>query len=218
MKDSKFIELLNLYVDHQISEADAALLEAEIQKQPERRQIYRQYCQMQKACVMLADNFRTEAPAVGKSVAFAPARRRFAPTAYAMAAVAAAACIALVMTNRTRPDSVAVASTHASEPVVQVAAQAVPAELVTEPVILPARVPLQPAFDGSLKNTAVNFAATDSARVPLAWIKNVQLQRVPIEELRFETQRNLQPQELIFRDNAQTFQGQMDRTAWQFTK
>ena len=216
MKDSKFIELLNLYVDHQISEADAALLEAEIQKKPERRKVYRQYCQMQKACVMLADNFRTEAPAVGKTVAFAPIRRRFAPVAYAMGAVAAAACITLVMTNRTRPDSAVLASTQASAPVAEIAAQTAPVELVTEPVVLPARVPLQPAFDGSLKNTALNFAATESTRVPLAWIKNVQLQRVPAAELRFETQQSLQPQELMLRNSAQTFQGQADMTAWRF--
>ena len=32
MKDTKFIELLNLYLDHQISETDAAALEAEIRQ------------------------------------------------------------------------------------------------------------------------------------------------------------------------------------------
>ena len=34
MKDSEFIELLNLYLDHEISTADAARLEAEVQANP----------------------------------------------------------------------------------------------------------------------------------------------------------------------------------------
>ena len=107
MKESKFIELLNLYVDHQITAADAALLETEIQRSPERRRIYRQYCQMQKACVVLAENFRTEAPdaavsAEGNVGAFAPVRRSFARGAWAAGALAAAACVALVMVNRSR--------------------------------------------------------------------------------------------------------------------
>ena len=63
MKDSTFIELLNLYVDHQISPADATRLEEEVRGNPERRRVYRQYCQIQKACTSLGDAFRTEAPA-----------------------------------------------------------------------------------------------------------------------------------------------------------
>ena len=53
MKESKFIELLNLYVDHQISPDDAKLLESEVESNPTRRRIYRQYCQMQKACALM---------------------------------------------------------------------------------------------------------------------------------------------------------------------
>ena len=32
MKDSEFLELLNLYLDHEISPADAARLEAEVRR------------------------------------------------------------------------------------------------------------------------------------------------------------------------------------------
>jgi hypothetical protein len=57
MKDSEFIELLNLYLDHEISADNAARLEAEVQGNPERRRVYRQYCRMQKACTLLANDF-----------------------------------------------------------------------------------------------------------------------------------------------------------------
>ena len=50
MKDSEFLELLNLYLDHEITPADAARLEAEVRADPERRRTYLQYCRMQKAC------------------------------------------------------------------------------------------------------------------------------------------------------------------------
>ena len=49
MKESRFIELVNLYVDRQISTAETAELEAEIQVSPRHRKIYQQYCHMQRA-------------------------------------------------------------------------------------------------------------------------------------------------------------------------
>jgi len=67
MKEREFIELLNLYLDHEIGPADAARLEQEIQRNPERRRTYREYCRMQKACRMLATEF-AGAPALEKAV------------------------------------------------------------------------------------------------------------------------------------------------------
>ncbi len=64
MNDREFIELLNLYLDHEIAPADAARLEAEVRDNPERRRIYLEYCRMQKACALLAEDFATERPAV----------------------------------------------------------------------------------------------------------------------------------------------------------
>lgn len=63
MKESRFIELLNLYVDHELSAAEAAELEAEITANPARRRTYQQYCRMQKACTQLFETAREEAPA-----------------------------------------------------------------------------------------------------------------------------------------------------------
>src|SRR3954452_15409370 len=104
MKDSEFIELLNLYLDHEISAADAARLEAEVTANAKRRQVYQQYCRMQKACKIVGEKFvpETAAAPAGNVVAFelatAPARRT---SLYAFGGLlAAAACVALVFVSR----------------------------------------------------------------------------------------------------------------------
>ena len=50
MKDREFIQLLNLYVDREITADDARRLEIEVASSPERRKVYDQYCRIQKAC------------------------------------------------------------------------------------------------------------------------------------------------------------------------
>jgi hypothetical protein len=69
MKESEFLELLNLYLDHEISPADALRLEQEVMSNPSRRAVYRTYCRMHKACGLLAADFQ-------KEVALAPDDRR----------------------------------------------------------------------------------------------------------------------------------------------
>ena len=61
MNDSRFIELLNLYVDQQITAAEATELEAELQENAERRRTYHQYCRKQKACTQLFEQERQAA-------------------------------------------------------------------------------------------------------------------------------------------------------------
>ncbi|MES2697676.1 MAG: zf-HC2 domain-containing protein [Verrucomicrobiota bacterium] len=112
MKDSEFIALLNLYLDHEISAEDAARLEAEVQRDPARRKVYQQYCRMQKACKMAAADFVTEPaqPAEKKVVAFdvaaaeaTTARRARMGTFYTIGSIsAAAACVAIVFVGRSR--------------------------------------------------------------------------------------------------------------------
>lgn len=216
MKDSKFIELLNLYVDHQISSTDAALLEAEIQRDPERRRIYRQYCQMQKACVVLADTFRGDAPVGGKIVDFPATRRTAANLAYTVGALAAAACVALVMVQRqqlTPSAPTEIAATVAPSVAVETKA----ADPRNAPMPLPARVALQPAFAGLVRDAAPDLALTASERVPLDWMTRVQLQRVPTEELWFENRPTFQPQDLSF-PSRRSFQGQTEMTAFRFQR
>jgi hypothetical protein len=99
MKESRFIELLNLYIDHQITPEEARTLEEEILRNPERRHTYRQYCRMQRACTIVLDRFATEQEAAGKDIADIV---RFGETArpvrwgYFAASVAAAAAVMVV--------------------------------------------------------------------------------------------------------------------------
>lgn len=72
MKDARFNELLNLYLDHRLSAADAAELEAEVMRNPDRRRVYNGYCRMQRACHVLFENEREHAPhscALGRALA-----------------------------------------------------------------------------------------------------------------------------------------------------
>lgn len=111
MKDSEFIELLNLYLDHEISAADAVRLESEVQSNAARRRIYQDYCRMQKACKVLTQDFETEAPAGSeekvvpfKSVVAARATR--GNNFYTIGAfAAAAACVAIILVGHSRRQS-----------------------------------------------------------------------------------------------------------------
>lgn len=73
MKDTRFIELLNLYVDQEISADEAAELEQEIANNPARRRTYDQYCQMHRGCAMLFESTRAQAPRHPKLVQAAAA-------------------------------------------------------------------------------------------------------------------------------------------------
>jgi hypothetical protein len=100
MKDHEFIELLNLYLDHEISEVNAARLEAEVQRNPARYQVYREYCRMHKACTLLSPvAIASEAPVV---VEFANTGRRWGIPVVIGSFMAAAACAAFLFLNRAR--------------------------------------------------------------------------------------------------------------------
>ena len=104
MKDQHFIELVNLYIDRQITAAETAELEAEIQASPRRRAVYQQYCKMHRATTLVYESFRAESPAqqaapAGAKVGIAEfesvrRKRDFRWTYYAGGLVAAA-CVAL---------------------------------------------------------------------------------------------------------------------------
>lgn len=220
MKDSKFIELLNLYIDHQISPADAALLEAEIQKNAERRRVYRQYCQMQKACVTLAENFRSDPPASEKLIEMARGTRRMAFATYAMGIAAAAACVALVVVNR----PVLFQAPEAS-PTVATSESMSSAEEVTlavaESPAAEARTVLHPAFPGVTKDDAPTSEALATANhVPLDWMHQVRLESVSTENaenLWFDTRPAIQAHDLTLR-SVRPSEAQVETTAFIFAK
>jgi hypothetical protein len=102
MKDNRFIELLNLYIDRQITAAETAELEAEMQDNPRRRAIYRQYCQLHSATKQVYDSFRANAASpqpgqpAGRVVLSDIKRRSRWNWIHYAGGLTAAACLALV--------------------------------------------------------------------------------------------------------------------------
>ena len=107
MKDNRFIELLNLYIDRQITVAETTELEAEIQQNPKRQAVYRQYCQIHAATKLVYDSFRlnaTEQPVLPAAqpgvVELFETKLRRSHFAYYAGGLAAAACLALVFLHQ----------------------------------------------------------------------------------------------------------------------
>ncbi len=138
MNNREFIELLNLYVDHEISPEDSLRLEAEVLSNPGRRKVYDQYCRMQKACALLSDRLQ-EGPQVSgeDGVAAFPAQARWGFAPFAGALAAAAACLLLVVGLRQR------SRVPAAAPALAAAAPAAPrAELPAVPASSEAMKPV----------------------------------------------------------------------------
>jgi hypothetical protein len=212
MKDSEFLELLNLYLDHEITAADAARLEAEVQANPQRRDVYQDYCRMQKACTLLAKDF-VDQPAERKVVGFETRRSAWTPGFFATGGLAiAAACVALVMINRSptaasgtdTPTTVAVAPAQPAEraPAAVAATAPAPTTLITRTVTTtPVRrsdataVPLMLAGVKPNSGDAVLAATQQTAQAQFEWMRNVQLapiQQLPLTELRLDARSPLQ--------------------------
>ena len=76
MKDRRFLELVNLYLDGEISESEMGELEREIRSSAGRMDQYRRYCRMQKACMMLAEQHREMVPGTQGKIVHLPEARR----------------------------------------------------------------------------------------------------------------------------------------------
>jgi anti-sigma factor RsiW len=207
MKDSEFIELINLYLDHEISAADSARLEAEVQANPARRRIYQDYCRMQKACKVLAQDFQTEAaPRDAKVIDFnSAARPARASGFYVGTALAAfAACVAVVFVLRERPGAtptetgreLAVQAAQAPAVVQQLQPTTVPVQAATAVAAVAPRLPSQPALVGTPLTLSTNsqaealmVSAVEQANAQFDWMRRMTFvpvqQPVPMEELRF---------------------------------
>ncbi len=136
MKDNRFIELVNLYIDRQITAAETAELEAEMQGNPQRRAVYRQYCRLHSATKQVYNSFRADAhgPQSGASSGHAAItdfkRRPRVNWIHYAGGLAAAACLALVFV---RYNAGSGQTTNA------------PANVVANPRIAPAVAALPPA-------------------------------------------------------------------------
>jgi hypothetical protein len=142
MKDNRFIELVNLYIDRQITGEEMETLEAEMQANPRRRAIYRQYCQMHRATTLVYESFRgedSEQPAekIGaeaKIARFEPqyGRRRKHWTYYATGL--AAACVALAFARVSFSNNSSAQNSVASTQARQIAAATAQSTVAAAPV------------------------------------------------------------------------------------
>ncbi|HVS52354.1 MAG TPA: hypothetical protein VHD62_08360 [Opitutaceae bacterium] len=209
MKDSEFIELLNLYLDHEISAANAARLEAEVLGNPARRRVYQDYCRMQKACKVLAHEFGTEAATIGgegKVVPFetaAPRRTGFY-VAGAFAAAAACAALVFVVQSHHQPAPATPALAQVTNPAsvdakALVAAAPAAGDRAIGPTVMVRETSTpQPANTLLLSGVAKSadqsplFVGVDQTAPQFAWLNNTQLspvQRVSIDEFRSSARR-----------------------------
>lgn len=178
MKDQEFIELLNLYLDHEITAADARRLEAEIRAQPKRRELYLEYCRMQKACGILAEQFVAErAPT---SVRVSP-RRSFPRAAWigfgSFAAIAACVALALFFGGRRRVASASAADSVASVTTTPAAGASRGGVVMASLSAADLRAPIK-------QDASAPVVAADS----LEWLRSFQVNAAPTlpEPVRFE--------------------------------
>ncbi|HVZ64969.1 MAG TPA: hypothetical protein VG936_10390 [Lacunisphaera sp.] len=229
MKDHRFIELVNLYIDRQITAAETAELETEIQGNPRRRTIYQQYCKMHRATTLLYDSFRaqaagqgaTETPAQGSIALFESRQRvRRFRWAYYASGMAAAACLALVLVRvNTRPDTTATPLAAVPPPVTVAASQP---EAAAQPAALPESAPVRVVVGpASLRNvTDQDFAALLAALRQEQRNGRVASDRVPslFDDGVFEApQVLLPPSQRMFRSQ-QTPAQQVEFTGYQFQR
>lgn len=88
MNQDRFIELLNLYLDEEISSEDLSDLMAETHRDPDRRKVFREYNRIHDACLQVGASFDSR-----------PARRSIRQTIYAIGGLAAAFAL-LAMAGR----------------------------------------------------------------------------------------------------------------------
>jgi hypothetical protein len=82
MNQDRFIELLNLYLDEEISAVDYSDLMLEVSGDSERQKIFEEYTRIYKACTRLGASFESR-----------PVRRSFSQTIYAIGGLAAAVAL-----------------------------------------------------------------------------------------------------------------------------
>lgn len=233
MKDSTFIELLNLYVDQEISPEQAVLLEHEIAINPQRKKVYQQYCRMHRATEILGASFKAEQIPSGSKLARAarnaddkiarfPGRKSesFSWGWFgAGSIVAAAACATFVFLNlsspRAKPAGSQVASVQA--PVATPAKVESVAQLAPTPAVRPVLVSrsLQQALP--VDRVVLRGSATASS---LDWMNQVQIPAVKglsIDEHPFDAKSALQQDPGTFRSQ-QPIQGRIETTAFQFQR
>ncbi len=244
MNDTRFIELLNLYLDHQLAPQEAAELEAEVMRNPARRRTYDQYCRLQRGCCMLGERERSAAPA---SQAFArslrdverkiasPRRSTWQPAYAGFFAVSAmAACVAVVIiVNRSpsrdagaaAPELIAksepqVLRPEATETMMVAASRstATPAAATSTAFELQPVLAATSGFGVARNSREAEIAAADPEA--LEWMKRVEqlpLQQIVVDDQAFESRATLHQDNRVFRSR-HAIQGTAEFTAFQFQR
>lgn len=243
MKESKFIELLNLYIDQQISPEDAALLEEEILNNPRHRRIYHQYCKMHRACTLVLENIRTRADqattgveeVASRGVDFELRPRRSAWGYYA-AGLAAAACVALVAVQVFwRPFPIPAHRNLVASPATNPALPKTGRAMTSAPVHMDATVPQASRQAGSLnaRQLLVFSPGSVQGKPPSIIVKSPAEHALPasvlpvyatpmtlrpsIEQFVFEQSPVISSSPKIYRSRQQ-MDGQTEMTAYQFQR
>ncbi len=221
MKDTEFIELLNLYLDHELTPADCTRLEAEVKTNPARRRVYEQYCRMQQACKVLATDFAAEAPAVNPrtiraSGSEAGSRRGPAGLFAIGSLAAAAACVALVMLNRSQPE-------HNTTPALAQSMTIAPASpvIAVESAPRSGGIVQRPSLMGESVFLTRAPVAGETVAPQLAWINGVQISPmqpvVSAEDLRFEAKLiKLNPDARVINPLKKAGDNVIERAAFEF--
>jgi hypothetical protein len=179
MNDKEFIELLNLYVDREIDAEDALRLEKMVATNPRRREVYDQYCRIQKACSMLSEetldmsSVRTT-PAV---IEF-PSQGgwRFGPMVAGLAAAAACAVAIVGVRNRTNATVASIASDSARSVSVSNPLDIAADSISMKPVLL-MRLPADQAPRGGPR-TLLADAEAQPPMPALNWIGDIHMSPV----------------------------------------
>ena len=201
MNDRRFLELLNLYLDHELSDTEAAELDTAVRSNPERRRTYDEYCRLQRGCSLLSQGACSAAPAAPRYVrSLHELERKIAhprtPSTWsplyvgALASLGVAAGIAwLVVTPR--PSSSPTVEVAATDQVVKVRpmvlASAAKVQLAS---VTPAAAFSAPAsvihlgLRATENLTELEIAATD--REALAWMQRVD--QLPRQSLSIDEQ------------------------------
>lgn len=233
MKENRFIELLNLYIDRQITAAETAELEAEIQSNPKRQAVYSQYCRIHSATKLVYESFRAVAaeqqPAAPAGrpgvVELFETRRRRRNWSYYAGGLAAAACLTLVFAHlnsdqpaasdvATQPQTAAVVATAPAAPVAVVAAT--PTEAApTMAELSKAVITVPPDYAAML----TRMREQDEERA----FHNERLQLTGMQPLfnddLFEARRALSnPEQRVFRSEPATTAPQVEAAAFQFQR
>jgi hypothetical protein len=224
MKESRFIELINLYIDRQIGPEEAAELEAEIARSPSHRRTYLQYCRMHRACTRLFEDFHAPAASLTQALSQAESKvTAFPERGYRLARIsllgglAAAACVAFMLVNHPASTSAPAANPSINE----VAQVNVPPESFHLVALAPDAHPAE--FKTVMKvnkfSLANNPAASEAQRAAFDWMRQIELSPMPAvnnNENIFVPQTEAPSSDLRFSQTRADDQPVAEMASWQF--